>query len=101
MFRSMHPHLTTASKRNKKRSQKRFVTLNENFRKITFSTFPQEFSTGCGDGLTEGQTALVSCIKIDKKKNFRHKLWKSMWKLLETGKKIHCGKLFSRIFDAL
>ena len=78
-----------------------FVTLNEIFKKIEFSTFPQEFSTGCGDVFTRFEFALQGYIKITKKQKKLLKLWKSMWKLLETGKKIHCGKLFSSISDTL
>ena len=40
-------------------------------------------------------------MKITKKQKKCSKLWKSMWKLLETGKKIHCGKLFSSVCDTL
>jgi len=45
--------------------------------------------------------ALQGYIKINKKQKKSQKMWKSMWKLLETGKKIHCGKLFSSISDTL
>ena len=79
----------------------KFVTLNENFKKDEFSTFPQKFSTGCGKPIKVLCFALGGYVKIDKKQNFWLKLWKSMWILLETGKKIHCGKLFSRTFDSL
>jgi len=88
---------------NKTKNSKKinFVTLNEFLKKQEFSTFPQEFSTGCGEVLEGLSIALQGYIKINKKQKKSQKMWKSMWKLLETGKKIHCGKLFSNISDIL
>ena len=66
--------------------------------KIFHKCFQQEFSTGCGEMCSGQDFTLQGYIKITKKQKKRPKLWKSMWILLETGKKIHCGKLFSSIF---
>ena len=61
--------------------------MNEFLKKQEFSTFPQEFSTGCGEVLEGLSIALQGYIKINKKQKKSQKMWKSMWKLLETGKK--------------
>jgi hypothetical protein len=95
----MRPPLMTDCKDIQKLQKNQFRQSDEIFKKQEFSTFPQEFSTGCGKKMRLHHFTLQSYTKTAKKQNFGLKLWKSMWMLLITGKKIHCGKLFSMLFD--